>query len=153
MSGAIVWKDQALIDSGAPAAHAIVIGVGEYPHLMGGDGPLTQNHGNLAQLSSPPQSAFTFATWLLDEFNNPNAPLASLSLLVSDAQHRQFSHPKLASAVTAEAADSTNVVDALRKWKARGDANESNLMLFFFCGHGVARGLEGLSLLLHDYGA
>ncbi len=153
MSGAIVWKDQALIDSGAPAAHAIVIGVGDYPHLVGGDGPLTHNHGNLGQLSSPPQSAFTFATWLLDEFNNTNAPLASLSLLVSDAQQREFSHPKLAAPVTAEAADSSNVVDALRQWKARGDANEGDLMLFFFCGHGVARGLEGLSLLLHDYGA
>jgi hypothetical protein len=26
-------------------------------------------------------------------------------------------------------------------------------MLFFFCGHGVARGLEGMTLLLRDYGA
>jgi hypothetical protein len=45
------------------------------------------------------------------------------------------------------------VIAALREWKARGDSNEQNLMLFFFCGHGVARGLDGLTLLLRDYGA
>ncbi|OGA43752.1 MAG: hypothetical protein A3G24_27665 [Betaproteobacteria bacterium RIFCSPLOWO2_12_FULL_62_13] len=153
MSDAIIWKDQALINSKKPAAHAVVIGVGDYPHLVGGTGPLTDKNGGLRQLSSPPESAFTFARWLLDEFHNPGAPLASLSLLVSDADGREFEHPKLPSPVTPATADADATVDALRAWKTLGDSNEDNLMLFFFCGHGVARGLEGLTLLLRDYGA
>ena len=152
MSGALVWKDQARIDSGKPAAHAIVIGVGEYPYLVGGNGPLTDKNGGLQQLSSPPESAFRFARWLLDEFNNPGIPLASLSLLVSGSQARAFEHPRLLEPVTPAAADSARAVAALRAWKALGDSSEENLVLFYFCGHGVARGLEGLSLLLRDYG-
>jgi hypothetical protein len=153
MSDAFVWEDQDLIDSGGPAAHAVVIGVGAYPHLIGGDGPLTPRNGGLVQLSSPPVSAFTFAAWLLDGFNNPDAPLASLSLLVSDSENRAFSHAKLEEPVVPATADSSAVIAALRAWKERGDANEQNLMMFFYCGHGVARGLDGLTLLLRDYGA
>lgn len=152
MTEAVVWMEQALVDSGNPATHAIVIGVGDYPHLVEGTGPLTQKNGGLGQLSSPPVSALTFAKWLLDEFNNPHIPLASLSLLTSDAAGQQFCHPKLAAPVTPVKATNANTVKALRAWKALGDSNEDNLMLFFFCGHGVARGLDGLSLLLCDYG-
>jgi hypothetical protein len=148
----LVWKNQALLDSRQPATHAIVIGVGEYPHLVGGTGPLTAKHGDLVQLSSPPCSAFTFAKWLLDEFNNPDVPLASLSLLVSDSEREAFSHPRIAAPVVPPLADSTGVINALREWKNRGDLNEQNLLLFFFCGHGVARGLDGATLLLRDYG-
>jgi len=149
---AVIWKDQALIDSGNPAAHAIVIGVGDYPHLVGGTGSQTPRNGGLRQLSSPPVSAHAFATWLLDEFNNPGAPLASLSLLISDADNRDFTHPDLAAPVKPLTADSVATVKALRAWKTLGDSHEDNLLLFFFCGHGVARGLDGLTLLLRDYG-
>src|SRR5690606_10850912 len=106
----------------------------------------------LVQLSSPPASAFAFAAWLLDEFNNSDKPLASLSLLVSDSEQQAFSHPRLPAPAAPAAADARTVIAALRAWKRRGDANEGNLMLFFFCGHGVARGLDGLTLLLRDYG-
>ncbi|MBD8527425.1 caspase family protein [Pseudomarimonas arenosa] len=152
MTEPLVWKDQARIDSGKPATHAAVIGVGHYPHLLGGGGPTTDLNGGLGQLTSPPESAYAVARWLLDEFNNPDTPLASLSLLVSAPQSTTFSHPQLAAPVTPVSADSRNVVQALRDWIALGDINEQNLMLFFFCGHGVARGLEGLTLLLRDYG-
>lgn len=153
MTDALVWQDQALLASSNPVSHAIVIGVGDYPHLIGGSGSLTDKNGGLVQLSSPPCSAFTFANWLLDEFNNPSTPLASLSMLVADSQSRPFSHGKLAAPVVPETAESNAVIDALRSWKARGDTSEANLMIFFFCGHGVARGLDGLTLLLKDYGA
>ncbi|MCU7924473.1 MAG: caspase family protein [Candidatus Thiodiazotropha sp. (ex Dulcina madagascariensis)] len=149
---AVIWKDQALIDGDDPIAHAIVIGVGDYPHLVGGTGLETPKNGGLRQLASPPVSAYTFATWLLGEFNNPDAPLASLSLLVSDADNRDFTHPKLVAPAKPLTADSVTTVKALRAWKTLGDSNEDNLMLFFFCGHGVARGLDGLTLLLRDYG-
>ncbi len=152
MNAALIWQDRARIDSGQPCAHAIVIGVGDYPYLVDGSGPLTDKNGGLRQLSSPPESAMTFARWLLDAFHNPDAPLASLSLLVSDAQARPFEHPRLGAPVQPAVADSAGTVAALRAWKALGDRNERNLMLFFFCGHGVARGLEGLTLLLRDYG-
>ncbi len=152
MSDGLVWKDQGRLDGDAPAAHAVVIGVGDYPHLVDGSGALTDRNGGLRQLSSPPQSARLLAAWLLDEFNHPAAPLASLSLLVSDPAPAPFAHSALAAPAVLAVANSTNVIQALRSWKQRGDSHDDNLMLFFFCGHGVARGLDGLTLLLSDYG-
>ena len=72
MSNYVIYKDQALIDSGQPVTHAIVIGVGDYPHLVNGTGTLTNKNGGLKQLSSPPESARTFCNWLLDDFHNPD---------------------------------------------------------------------------------
>ena len=77
MSDYLVYDDAALVASGDPATHAIVIGVGTYPHLNGGDPErLSRYHGGLKQLSSPPESAREFTNWLLDEFHNPAKPLA-----------------------------------------------------------------------------
>uniref|UniRef100_UPI003AF71AAD hypothetical protein n=1 Tax=Thiolapillus sp. TaxID=2017437 RepID=UPI003AF71AAD len=93
MDDSLAFCDQSLIDSGKPATHAVVIGVGAYPHLNGGDpAALTDLHGGLGQLSSPPVSARTITDWLLDSFNNPDKPLASVSLLVSEEEGGQVYH-------------------------------------------------------------
>jgi hypothetical protein len=47
-----------------PATHALVIGVGAYPHLIGGTGRTKYNDG-MGQLTSPPISARLFASWLM----------------------------------------------------------------------------------------
>lgn len=153
MSKYVIYKDQGLLDSGQATAHAIVIGVGDYPHLNGGSGNKTNLHGGLKQLSSPAESARAFTDWLLTEFNNPAKPLATVSLLISDTDDTtEYHHPKLAVPVIVEKANIGNVKKAVREWKAYGDKNEDNLVMFFFCGHGVARGLDWLTLLLSDYG-
>src|SRR5688572_29148314 len=60
---------------GGPATHALVIGVGAYPHLNGGSGRLSPQHDGMEQLTSPPISARQFASWLMSEFNHPQKPL------------------------------------------------------------------------------
>ena len=153
MSDYLAFTDQARIDSGDPATHAIVIGVGKYPHLNGGTGILTTLDGGLNQLSSPPESAREVVTWLLDNFNNIDRPLASVSLLISEKDSPQpFAHPRLAAPFTPKEATIADVKQAVRDWKKLGDGNEDNLLLFFFCGHGVASGLDGMTLLVSDYG-
>jgi len=153
MSNYVIYKDQALLDANTPTTHAIVIGVGKYSYLNEGDERLTKKHGDLGQLSSPPESAREIATWLLDDFNNPDKPLATVSLLISENDGAvEFTHPKLAGPVKPEEANISNIKKAIREWKGFGDRSEENMTIFFFCGHGVARGLVGLTLLLSDYG-
>ncbi len=154
MSEYVIYEDQDILNGGKPAAHAIVIGVGEYFYLSGGrSGRVTKMDGGLQQLSSPPESAKTFTNWLLDEFNHPAKPLATVSLLISEKGGPLiFTHDKLPNPVKPQEATIENVKKAIREWKNFGDRNEDNLILFFFCGHGVARGLDGLTLLLADYG-
>lgn len=131
--------------------HALVIGVGAYPHLVGGSGVTFAGHEGMGQLTSPPFSAEAFARWLLSTYHNPQKPLASVQLLISADPPHTFHYPGGSTAVV-DAATMANVKPAIKRWIARGDQIADNLMLFFFSGHGIAAGAE-TSLLLEDFGA
>ncbi|MFO1303192.1 MAG: caspase family protein [Burkholderiales bacterium] len=131
--------------------HALVIGVGEYPSLNGGSLPLFPHHEGMGQLSSPPESARMFASWLLDGYRNTGSPLVSLDLLISDPSTSQFTPPG-GTATTIERAEFDKVKKAMKAWLARGHTSPDNLMIFFYCGHGVARGPD-MTLLPEDYGS
>lgn len=135
-----------------PATHALVIGVGHYPHLVGGEGALYPDHSGMGQLSSPPISALRFATWLTESFRHPNKPLASVALLVSDEQPVAFTNPLDGTRHAVEKATFANVEEAVKAWKARADAHPEDLAIFYFCGHGIANGAD-LALLMSDFGA
>lgn len=135
------------------ATHALVIGVGDYPHLLGGGGRLSDAHDGMGQLASPPLSARRLAKWLIEDFHNPEKPLASLSLLTAEAAPEPFDDPKMPgqghAVVRAELAAVRQAVEALFQ---RANQHEDNLVLFSFCGHGIAAGND-TALLLADYGA
>lgn len=133
-----------------PATHAIVIGVGAYPHLLDGKKALTPDHENLEQLTSPPVSARALAAWLIDSFDHPDKPLATVSLLVSEAKPKPFVTGKRSQKL--EVADWNNVTLAIYDWLDRGNRNRENLLIFYFCGHGMAAG-DDTALLLSNYGA
>ena len=136
------------------ATHAIVIGVGHYPHLPGGKGkPKFKNHGGIGQLKSPPESARAIARWLIENYNHPQKPLASLSLLLSDkkSQDFEFSTRNGTKKVTVPNANMREVDKAVTSWRNRGNKNQRHMLLFFFCGHGISAGTD-LSLLLADFG-
>jgi len=135
-----------------PATHALVIGVGRYPHLLGGDGTRLAEHQGLAQLTSPPASARALATWLVGNFHNPERPLGSVRLLLSEAQPSPFVHPTQGGAVAVPAATADAVAAAFKAWFADGDVHADNLLIFYFCGHGLANGAL-TTLLLEDFGA
>jgi len=139
--------------SGA-ATHAIVIGVGHYPHLPGGKGqPQFKHHGGMRQLKSPPESARAIARWLIENYKHPDKPLATVSLLLSDANSQEFEYatPSGTKKVAVPNADMDEVDKAVTAWRNRGDKNPDHLLLFFFCGHGIAAAPD-LSLLLRDFG-
>jgi hypothetical protein len=133
-----------------PATHALVIGIGRYPWLLGGKGKprFAQNDG-MAQLTSPPASARAFAAWLLETYDHPKAPLASLDLLLSDARNQEFK--SAAGTVEVEPATFANVAAAIKAW-ARRSTREEDLLLFFFSGHGVSAAVQ-TTLLCEDYGS
>jgi hypothetical protein len=131
----------------SPATHAFIIGVGRYMHLPGGGGTTAANSFNLRQLESPPASARRIADWFMNEFHNPYQPLASLELLVSEPGGVTQYQGK-----SVEEATLANIKAAHEKWCERGDRNKDNLLLFYFCGHGLGRGTE-TTLLASDFGA
>jgi hypothetical protein len=136
--------------SAGPGTHVLIVGVGEYPHLVGGSGVLLPSHDNMGQLNSPPVSARAVATWFLAHYNNPARQLSSLDLLISDPSSATFTAPDRTKH-RIERATFANTEQAVLAWKARGDTNEANLVVFFFCGHGIASGSQ-TTLLLEDFG-
>lgn len=133
-----------------PRTHALVIGVGSYPHLLGGSSSRTCSRARIGQLSSPPVSARAIASWLIDSFRNDDRPLGTVRLLLSDKGGDEYSDPRSGETLQVPDASIVEVRRAVDEWIADGDQNPDNLMLFFFAGHGIAAG-EVLSLLLSDF--
>lgn len=143
--------------NGGPQTHALVLGVGRYPHLIGGDGQGAKIKLGLKQLTSPPLSATAFANWLLDEYDNPDAPLGSLELLLSPGPFvRAGGQTETVDPATTrhlagwEDDAGVHVDGAFDRWAARCDGHEDDVAVFYFCGHGL-RSANTL-LLLEDFG-
>lgn len=135
-----------------PSTHAIVIGVGSYPWLLNGaklgDRALAEGMG---QLASPPRSARAFADWLWGH-RDPSAPLGTAELLISEGDGTAAYERPDGETFDVERADKAGVEAALRRWKARGNERDGNALIFYFCGHGVAKGPQ-LMLLASDFGS
>jgi hypothetical protein len=140
-----------------PATHAIVIGAGHYFHLPGGAAKSKfKNPEGMGQLVSPPHSARAVARWLIEEYQSDDRPLATVALLTSEKKTEPFQYQPRGSkkpiSVAAPQATMPAVRQAISDWHALGNTNPEHLLLFFFCGHGIAAGTE-LALLLSDFGA
>ena len=138
-----------------PATHALLIGVGHYPHLPGGSGKHKfANDDGMGQLASPPESARAVARWLIENYDSPNRPLSSVMLLTSEKKAENFEYVLAGKKKTVPVApaEMPAIEQAILAWRNLGDKNVSNLLIFYFCGHGIAAGTE-LALLLSDFGA
>jgi len=138
-----------------PGVHVLAVGVGKYPHLIGGNGATTANPIGLGQLSSPPVSVKAVVDWFLGSlngaataFSNGATPLASVEALASAATPVSVNTP--GGAIELEPATKDNVQAAFEAWLARVAADESSIGVFYFCGHGVV--VADHYLLLEDFG-
>jgi Caspase domain len=143
-----------------PQLHALLVGVGEYPHLVGGALYETQRAPKtftLPQLSSPPISAAAVADWLLSQHDNPSTPLGSIELLLSPASYAP--EPNAAARIGLAAGATVSVpwasfdqiAQAAQRWYDRLDSNPLNIGVFYFCGHGLEA--SDRYLLAADFGS
>ena len=137
--------------SNRPQTHALVIGVGGYPHMPGGVDPRTQvqlDVGVLKQLTSPAPSAVFFTQWLLDRSAAWRAPVGTVDLLVTPAPGQRAGRP---ATVRGTPATMANIRQAYDAWKQRCDSHPDNIAVFYFCGHGLEKSEQ--YLLAEDFGA
>lgn len=144
----LYWPDQPnQIDLSQPRLHALVIGVGDYPHLMGGAGhPAVTNFG-LQQLTTTRLTAIRVAEWLTTDHHHPVCPLGSIELLLSPAE--QLTRPDN-SQVAIEVSTKDNIKQAFDRWWARCNALAGNMAFFYFAGHGISTASQ--YLLAADFG-
>jgi hypothetical protein len=132
-----------------PGTHALVIGVGEYPWLVGGSQPTFAQHEGMGQLTSAPISALRFGEWLATSYASRTHPLRSLRVLVSAPGQGEWApKPGLETKIPSRARFDT-LKSALLAWHA--ELTAADRALFFFSGHGIAAG-DQQTLLCEDYG-
>ena len=144
---ALVFEDQSL--SAAPATHVFIVGVGRYD--FGQDKNESLIAGDLAQLSSPPESARAIADWFLTEFDNSDRPLGSLSFCLSEEAAQGYMPPGSNNAIALPEANLASIKKAAGHWAGRLQSHVDNMSVFYFCGHGVSLGQKA-ALLLSDFG-
>jgi hypothetical protein len=128
-----------------PQTHALVIGVGRYPHLSKVD-------ARLKPLTSPAISAKAFAHWLVNTpLTNPAAPLGTVELLLSplNPADQQYELPD-ESTVAIDSASLPNIRRSFEAWFNRCNTLKGNVALFYFCGHGLHKAT--LALLPENFG-
>lgn len=150
-------KDPALIFAGdldAPGTHVLLIGIGAYPYLEDGESYDPEEHEEnamgMAQLNAPPVSMRRLADWFLDHFNNADRPLASVALILSEAEPATYSHPRAGEDIAVPSGTIIEVQKAVAAWTKRASVHRDNATIFAFCGHGVQSG--DAVLLCRDYG-
>lgn len=132
----LYWPpDGSSVVTDEPRLHALVIGVGDYHHLgLGVPNPATFLNG-LAPLTITTPAARRIARWLETTYDNPNAQLGSVELLLSPTESLDRAD---GSSVDIEDATMENVEEAFKRWYARCDSDTGNIAFFYFAGHGIA---------------
>ncbi len=138
--------------AGAAVTHALVVGVSHYPFL---DGPAATPQGEqlgMANLSTAARSASEVAAWLLEEYHQPDAPLASLRLLLSPVEGEPL-HETVAGRMggTPTPATRDELKKAFTAFREACRSNPANRAFVFFAGHGIQLNKHGAIVLLEDF--
>lgn len=144
----LYWPaDDGEVITAEPRLHALVIGVGDYHHLgLGVPHPANLLNG-LAPLAITTPAARRVVRWLEAAYDNPNAQLGSIELLLSPSEQMNRS----GGSVSIEDATMANIKAAFNRWYTRCDSNEGNIAFFYFAGHGIAT-MSSQFLLPSDFG-
>lgn len=130
-----------------------MIGVSDYPFATDSSSWLVQDGLSILNLSSAARSASDVAAWLLSEYRNPDAPLASLRVLLSPVPGERINKqitPLLDPA--ASRATSSAVIAEIRDFQKACKTNVKNVVFVYVAGHGVQTTTRSTVLLLSDIG-
>lgn len=131
---------------------ALVIGVSNYPFVTGPAATDRGRDSGFANLGCAARTAAEVALWLLDEHHDPEAPLASLQILLSPGEAEVPAHVSARlgnpSPATREAAEG-----ALRKLFDESAGRRDDRIVVYVAGHGVQVTRTDVTLLLEDFGA
>jgi hypothetical protein len=135
-----------------PGTHALVIGVSDYPFADGPNASTLGESFGLQNLTTAARSASDVAAWLLNEYCNPDAPLASLRILLSPAQGESI-HPDIAAHLNGPAMATRAGVEAeLGQFRTDCRNNRQNVAFVYIAGHGIQLNKRGAVVLLYDFG-
>lgn len=136
-----------------PATHALVLGVSHYQYLDDEESAEPRETFGLHEAKTPATSAWAFANWLKDSYNNPKAPLVSIRLLLSPSDwERQHVGGLAGLPVEVLPATRDNVEVAVGEWHDLAATNRDNVAILYAAGHGIQMSKDdGGIVLLEDF--
>jgi hypothetical protein len=148
------WVDKG--GAGGARTHALVIGTSYYEFLPQTDeeaSPADRETFGLRQTKTPATSAWRFANWLKDSYNNPEAPLGTVRLLASPSEYEKQNVQGLANLPqTVLPATRDNVEEAVDEWHQAANRDPNNVAILYTSGHGIQLSKdEGGIVLLEDF--
>jgi hypothetical protein len=132
-----------------PGMHALIVGVSDYPHLLGKDdeAPDKPHHLGLRKLSTAAIAAHRLYGFLVERADNLAVPLSTCRILLSPA-------PQDKLAGFAPRATLADFQSAAVAWRNDARTDPRNMTLFYFAGHGLQRTTgRGQVLLFDGFGA
>jgi len=137
---------------GPPVTHALVVGVSHYPFLDGPEATTLGEQLGMANLNSAARSAAEVAAWLLEEYRDPDAPLASVRVLLSPVEGETL-HASVTARMGGQQARATReaVKTEFTAFRQACRSNPANKAFVFFAGHGIQLNRHGAIVLLEDF--
>jgi hypothetical protein len=136
----------------APVTHAFVVGVSDYPFADGPDATVVGEQFGITNLTGAAKSASEFTAWLLGEYHNPDAPLATVRVLLSPVDGEQINGSVAARLVQPAPATREAVEREFADFRDACRSNPHNVAFVYFAGHGIQLNKRGALVLLHDFG-
>ncbi|SCB58079.1 Caspase domain-containing protein [Rhizobium aethiopicum] len=137
----LVYRDDVVPDG--PATHALIIGVGAY-----------RSARFKRPLTTTTVSARALADWFVDGgelgFDNPDCPLASVALLLSEPTPENEARQATYGEGPVPRADFPNVQAAVRAWVERISSHKDNLAILYVASHGESF-YGSTAFLLEDF--
>jgi hypothetical protein len=132
--------------------HAFIVGVSHYPFADGPDATEWGESSGIANLTGAARSASDVAAWLLEEYNNPDAPLASVRILLSPVEEEDI-NPVVAALMGDASAPATRSAVETEFFDFREECrrNPQNVGFVYVAGHGVQLNKRGSVVLLQDF--
>lgn len=135
-------------DDTQPGIHVLLIGVSNYFHLPGGKGKPFPEGAGFQSLDAPDFSCRELGDWFYQErLAHPTLEIKSVDLLASNVKFGLRPNRVAVEVPTFE-----NVQAAVDRWFTLGNLSSENLLIFYFCGHGLQQGVASHSLLCADFG-
>lgn len=146
-----LWHKEQIYDQNKPCTHVLIFGTSEYSGLPADQPSSDTKLLGLTSISTPAISAFQFAHWFKETYQNNDAPLGSIRLLVSPSQREISKEPALAN-LNQPLPTKNNVEQALIDWQKDCCNHRDSVAVLYASGHGVRISNNSGIILLEDFG-